>query len=172
MACRVETESLWANGFICATIRLRYQRPEHALMLTLTGGSDLSRVKVPGFPVYEGRERAGCVTYVPTDAERQGWYRNVKLDLLILLIDPGLIRSCEFGPHALDLPSFINGHDPLLQSVLRSLAREMRDCGAGLPTIYAEHAAGLVMAHLVHSAGAAVQGIHLVPGSPKPVCAA
>jgi len=55
MACRVETESLWANGFICATIRecdaadaeLRYQRPEHALMPTLTGGSDLSRVKVP-----------------------------------------------------------------------------------------------------------------------------
>jgi AraC family transcriptional regulator len=161
MISSVETESTWADGLIYATIRqcdgadieLRYRRPEHALMLTLTGGSEMSRVKVPDSPVYEGRERAGNVTYVPADAGRQGWYRNAKLDLLILLIEPGFIRSCEFGPHALGIPSFINGRDQLLQSVLWSLAHEMRDCGVQLPTVYAQHAAGLLMAHLVRSAG-------------------
>src|SRR5262249_16763267 len=116
VTCTTKTESMWVNGLIYATIRhcdgahaeLLYARREHTLMLTLGGGSELSRVKVSGCPDYEGRDRAGCVTYAPADIERQGWYRNANLDFLVLLIDPGFIRCCEFGADPLDIPSFTN----------------------------------------------------------------
>jgi AraC family transcriptional regulator len=159
VTCTSKTEDMWANGLVYATVRhcdgpdaeLRYQRREHALMLTLSGSSDLTRVKISGSPIYEGREQAGSVTYVAADTERMGWYRNANLDFFFLLIDPGFIRSCEFDIGTRDIPCFTNRHDPLIQSVLGSLARGMRDETARLPSVYAEHAAGLLMAHLIHS---------------------
>jgi AraC family transcriptional regulator len=91
------------------------------------------------------------VTYTSADAEKMGHYRNAKMDYLVVLIHPGFIHSFEFAPDAFDLPPFTNRHDPLLQSVLWSLAWGIRNGAAGLPSVYAEHAAGLLMAHLIHS---------------------
>jgi AraC family transcriptional regulator len=73
------------------------------------------------------------------------------LDRLYLLIDPSFLRSCEFSIDPLDIPPIVNGHDPLIQSVLWSLAREMCGDAAEVPSVYAEHAAGLLMAHLTHA---------------------
>jgi AraC family transcriptional regulator len=160
MSCTFKTEGMWVNGLIHAGIahyggsdaETLICRQEHMLILTLSGGSEVAKVKIPGTPVYENRHRSGCVSYAPADVERQGWYKNVDLDCLVFLIDPGFIGTCEFGRDVLDIPPFVNSHDPLIQSVLWSLAHELRD-GTAPPSIYAEHAAGLVMAHLTHSAG-------------------
>jgi AraC family transcriptional regulator len=160
LSCASKVENVWANGLIFAAIRhcdgaeaeTERRRPEHTFLLTLAGGSDLTKVKISGSPVYEGRDRAGCVTYTFADVEKRGQYRNANMEYLVLLIDPSFIRCCEFAPDAADLPSFTNGHDPLLESVLWSLAREMRD-GADLPRVYTENAAGLLMAHRVWSVG-------------------
>jgi AraC family transcriptional regulator len=154
-----EAESRWASGLIYAAIghcagadaEMQCERREHTLMLTLGGGSELTRVKISGSPVYEGQERAGCVTYESAGTARQGWYRNANVDFLLLLIDPAFVRSCESGPDASDLPPFTNARDPMLESVLWSLAHEMRNGAADLPSVYAEHAAGLLTAHLIQS---------------------
>jgi AraC family transcriptional regulator len=163
LSCASKTENTWANGHIYAAIRhcegadaeTVYRRQEHTLLLTLAGRSDSTRVKVPGSPIYEGRDRTGCVTYTFANAEKQGQYRNANMEYLVVLIDSGFVRSHEFGLRPLDIPSFTNGHDSLLKSVLWSLAREMRHGAQGVPSVYVEHAAGLLMAHLVRSAGRA-----------------
>jgi AraC family transcriptional regulator len=163
LSCASRTENTWANGHIYAAIRhcegadaeTVYRRQEHTLLLTLSGCSDSTRVKVPGSPIYEGRDRTGCVTYTFANAEKQGQYRNANMDYLVVLIDSGFVRFHEFGLGPLHIPSFTNGHDPLLESVLWSLAREMRHGAQGIPSVYVEHAAGLLMAHLVRSAGRA-----------------
>jgi AraC family transcriptional regulator len=155
-----KSEGVWANGLIYATMghyagadpETKFRRPEHAFMTTLRGASDWTRVRVSGSPVYEGRLRTGCISYRPADTEGQAWHRNYNLERLYLLVGPSVLQSCEFSMAPLDIPSITNAYDPLLQSVLWSLAREMRGCGSGLPSVYAEHAAGLLMAHLVHSA--------------------
>jgi AraC family transcriptional regulator len=159
VACISTTESQWSNGLISAAVRhyegaegeLQYLWRKHALMLTLGGSSGLTGVKISGSPVYEGRDKAGCVTYVPADTERRAWYRNDNVDLLLLLIDPRFLRSCEFATDAPGPLPFTNQYDPLLQSLLWSLAHEMRDGTAEVPSLYAEHTAGLLMAHLMHS---------------------
>jgi AraC family transcriptional regulator len=150
---------MWADGLIYATIRrytsaeseIKFRRPEHSFNITLGGASDWTRAKVSGSPIYEGRLRPGGVTYAPADIERLSWHRNFNLDGLHLLIDPGYLRSCELSMDPLDIPSFINAYDPLLLSILWSLAREMREDAKALPSIYVEHATGLLMAHLIHS---------------------
>lgn len=159
MICTTKTESVWSSGLIRGAIchsegsegALEFSPSQHALMLTLSGGTELKKIKISGLPIYEGRDRAGCVSYTAADVERRGWYHGVSADHFILLIDRAFIPSWEFHSDALDLPAFTNAHDPLLENVLWSVAREMGDDAAGLPSIYAEHAAGLIMAHLIRS---------------------
>jgi AraC family transcriptional regulator len=156
-----KSEGIWANGLIYATIghyaganaETKFRRPEHAFMTVLSGASDWMRVRVSGSPLFEGRASAGCVTYGAPHTEGQAWHRNYNLDRLYLLIDPGFLRSHEFSVDPLGIPPIINGHDLLIQSVLWSLAREMYGGAAEVPSAYAEHAAGLLMAHLIHSMG-------------------
>jgi AraC family transcriptional regulator len=159
LTCTAKTEGVWSGGLICGAIfhnegadgALEFSQDQHALRLTLSGGSEVTRVKTSGFPTYEGRDRAGCVSFTAADVERRGWYRDIRADLCVLLIDRAFIRSWEFDADALDLPSFTNTRDPLLENVVWSMAREMGDDAAGLPSLYAEHAAGLIMAHLIRS---------------------
>jgi AraC family transcriptional regulator len=74
------------------------------------------------------------------------------LDRLYLLVQPSFLQSCEFGTDPLDIPCFYNGHDQLIESVLWSLARGMRDEAQPLESVYVEHAAAFLMAHLMHAA--------------------
>jgi AraC family transcriptional regulator len=161
MTYTFKTEGMWANGLVYAAIwhftgtnpEMKFKRPRHVLMTTLSGGSEWERVKFSGSPVYEGRLRPGCVSYTPAGSEGQSWYHNYNADRLYLLIDPSFVRSCEFAVDLFDIPSFLNARDPLIQSVLWSLAGEMQEGVQGIPSIYAEHAAGLLMGHLVRSTG-------------------
>jgi AraC family transcriptional regulator len=156
----LKAEKMWANGLIYATMRhfagrdpeAKFRHPEHGIMMTLGGASDWTRMKVSGSPLYEGRHRVGRVTYMPPECEGHAWHRNFNLDRLYLLVEPSFLRSCEFGTDPLDIPFFYNVHDPLLESVLWSLAREMRDGAQALESVYVEHAAAFLMAHLMYSA--------------------
>jgi AraC family transcriptional regulator len=155
-----KAEKVWASGLIYATMRnfagtdpeVKFRRPEHGIAMTLGGASDWTRVKVSGSPPYEGRYRLGRVSYLPPECEGYVWHRKFNLDRLYLLIKPSFLRSCEFGTDRLDIPFFYNGHDRLLESVLWSLAREMRDRAQPLESVYVEHAAAFLMAHLMHAA--------------------
>jgi AraC family transcriptional regulator len=91
------------------------------------------------------------MSFAPAHTEGQAWHRNYNLDRLFLLIDPGFLQSYEFTIDPLDIPPVTNGHDLLIQGVLWSLAREMQNRAAEVPSVYAEHAAGLLMAHLIRS---------------------
>jgi AraC family transcriptional regulator len=92
------------------------------------------------------------LSYLAADVERRGWYHNSSADIFVLHIDRAFIVPWEFELDSLGPSSFTNARDPLLEIVLRSMAREMAaDGAAGLPSIYVEHAAGLIMAHVISS---------------------
>jgi AraC family transcriptional regulator len=150
-------EGTWANGQVYAAAKnwrgadaeLVHQRRDHTLVLTLNGHTSLTGTRISGSPTYEGCDAAGCITFVPGGAERKAWYRDANLDFVVLLIDPNFTRNWALSADATDFRPFTNRRDPLLEPVLWSLARELRDDGSGLTDLYVEHVAGLAMAHLV-----------------------
>jgi AraC family transcriptional regulator len=154
-----KVERSWSRGKVCGAImhwkgvepEVLCRRREHVLIMTLSGGTDLTGAKISGSPVYEGRDRTGCVTFVPAGAERRGWYRNADMNFVVMVVDPEFTRPMEFGPGGIDLQPFTNRRDPLLEGVLWWLSREMRNAGDELPSLHAEHAAGLLMSHLMRS---------------------
>jgi AraC family transcriptional regulator len=156
-ASTFSAEGTWSRGRVYGAIKhwsgaepeLVHKRPQHTFVLTLSGGTDLTGTRISGSPPYEGRDAAGCVTFVPSGAERRGWYRNADMNFFVLLVDPDFVQLCDFGLGAGDLQPFTNRRDRLLESVLWSLASEMRHAGAQLPSLYAEHAAGLLTSHLM-----------------------
>ena len=154
-----KTERSWSGGRLYGAVKrwrganaeLLHRRRQHTLILTLGGTTDLTGTKISGSPHYEGRDRPGCVTFVPSGAERRGWYRNADMSFLVLLIEPDFVRWHDFGPDRRELRPFTNHRDPLLERVLCSLATEMQSDEAGLPSLYAEHASGLLMTHIMQS---------------------
>jgi AraC family transcriptional regulator len=154
-----KVERNWSRGKVYGAIihwkdpelELLCRRREHTLIMTLSGGTDLTGAKICGCPVYEGRNRSGYVTFVPSGAERRSWYLNADMDSVVMLVDPEFTATMEFAPSEVDLQPFTNRRDPLLESVLWWLSREMRDAGDELPSLHAEHAAGLLMSHLMRS---------------------
>jgi AraC family transcriptional regulator len=152
-------EQNWSRGKVYGAIKhwngaepeLLHRRREHTLIMTLSGGTDLTGTKISGSPVYEGRDRSGCVTFVPGGAERRGWYRNADMSFVVMLVDPEFTRPMEFMLGDADWQPFTNRRDPLLERVLWWLSCEMRDAGAALPSLHAEYAAGLLMSHLSHA---------------------
>jgi AraC family transcriptional regulator len=154
-----KTQATWSRGRVYGAIKhwsgadpeLRHRRQQHTFVLTLGGGTELTGTRISGSPVYEGRDGLGCVTFVPAGAERVGWYRNADMKFIVLLVDPEFVRSLEFGIAAAEFAPFTNRRDALLENVLWSLSREMSRAAGGLPSLYAEHAAGLAMCHLMRS---------------------
>lgn len=156
----LKTECAWSQGRIYGAIKrwsgvdpeLDYCRQHHTLALTLSGGTDLTGTRISGSSIYEGRDGSGCVTFVPAGVEKLGWYRNADLVFIALQVVPDFVRSLDPGREVGSLQPFTNRRDSLLETVLWSLSSEMQDAGAELPSLYAEHAAGLAMAHLMRSA--------------------
>jgi AraC family transcriptional regulator len=149
-------EGTWAKGQVYAAAKnwhgadaeLVHQRRDHTLVLTLSGHTSLTGTRISGSPRYEGCDAAGCITFVPGGAERKAWYRDANLDFVVLLIDPDFMSDWALSADAMDFRPFTNRRDPLLEPLLWSLARELRDDGSGLTDLYVQHVAGLAMAHL------------------------
>lgn len=154
-----KVEQSWSHGKLYAAIKqwsgaepeLMHRRQEHTLIMTLSGGTDLTGTKISGSPVYEGRDRSGCVTFVPSGAERRGWYRNADMTFVVMLVAPEFASPMELGLSNADWQPFTNRRDALLESVLWWLAREMREAETALPSLHAEYAAGLLISHLARS---------------------
>ncbi len=80
---RFEREQLFLQGHLYAAVKdwraeeseLVHARPEHSLVLTLSGGTASTGNKISTVPAYEGADRAGSISFVPGGAERRGWYR-------------------------------------------------------------------------------------------------
>jgi AraC family transcriptional regulator len=155
-----KAERVWKQGAIYAAVKswagfdaeLLHQRHHHTLFLTLSGGTELTGTKISGSPTYEGKDRVGSLTFIPSGAERRAWYRNADLNFVVMLIDPAFLAHYDPALGAGDLRPFTNNRDGLLNSALSSLAREMLNSGPALPSLYAEHVAGLSISHLVRSA--------------------
>jgi AraC family transcriptional regulator len=73
------------------------------------------------------------------------------MSFLVLLVEPDFVRWRDFGSNSAEPQPFTNRRDPLMEGVLWSLASEMQSNAAGLPSLYAEHAAGLLMAQIMQS---------------------
>jgi AraC family transcriptional regulator len=150
----------WSRGRLYGAIKhwhgvapeLLHRRRQHTFVLTLGGGTELTGIRISGSPVYEGRDRGGCVTFVPSGAERRAWYRNADMSFFVLLVEPDFIRMDELADDIESLAPFTNRRDPLLEGVLWSLASEMHNNKAGgLPSLYVEHAAGFLVSHLIRA---------------------
>jgi AraC family transcriptional regulator len=156
---RFKVEQSWSRGQVYgaiihwkdAELDLLCGRREHTLIMTLNGGTDFTGAKIAGSPLYEGRNRSGHVTFLPSGAERRSWYRNADMDSIVMLVDPDFTCPMEFGPDGVDLEPFTNRRDRLVESVMWWLSREMRNAGDELPSLHAEHAAGLLMSHFMRS---------------------
>jgi AraC family transcriptional regulator len=155
-----KAERAWKQGAIYAAVKswagldaeLLHQRQHHTLVLTLSGGTDHTGTKISGSPTYEGKDRVGSLTFIPSGAERRAWYRNADLNFVVMLIDPTFLAHYDPDLGAGDLRPFTNHRDGLLNAALSSLAREMLRAGPDLPSLYAEHVAGLSISHLMRSA--------------------
>jgi AraC family transcriptional regulator len=153
----LEREAAWSDGRLYAAVKrwhsreseLIHRRPQHTLVMTLSGGTSVTGNQISGTATYEGADRAGCVSYVPASAERRGWYRDANMDFIALLISPSFPTA--FGVDAGDLAPFVNRRDAMLGTLLRGLAAEMRAEAAAIPSLYTEHLAALALAHIARS---------------------
>jgi AraC family transcriptional regulator len=155
-----KAERAWQQGAIYAAVKswagvdaeLVHQRQHHTLVLTLSGGTEHTGTKISGSPTYEGKDRVGCLSFIPSGAERRAWYQNADLNFVVMLIDPAFLARYDPGLSTGDLRPFTNHRDGLLNAALASLAREMLGAGPDLPSLYAEQVAGLSISHLMRSA--------------------
>jgi AraC family transcriptional regulator len=155
---KFRAEGSWGAGKIYGAVKqwsgvdpeLQFSRHAHTISLTLNGGSSLTGSRISGAGIYEGRDGPGCVTFVPSGADRRGWYRNVDLKFFVLLLDPDLFALEELRDGRATLQPFTNRRDTFLHTVLAAFANELEQESA-VPALFAEHAAGLVMAYLERS---------------------
>jgi len=145
-----EYEGSWGAGRIYAACKawqahdaeLVHTRPEHTIVLTLSGGTGLTGNKISMTPRYEGADRPGSLSFVPAGAERRGWYRGADMRFLALVVAPDVVAVGE-------PPAFTNSHDRVLEVLLRDLADTLV---AGEPpsTLYVEHVAALALLRAAH----------------------
>jgi AraC family transcriptional regulator len=141
---QLEHEAWWHAGRIYAACKtwqgheseLVHARPQHSLVLTLSGGTSLTGNKISTVPRYEGADRPGAVSFVPAGAERRGWYRDANMRFAALLVDPSIVDVGTPEP-------FTNRHDRVLEVLLRDLADELATGDAS--ELYVAHVATLAV---------------------------
>ncbi|MBC7779812.1 MAG: helix-turn-helix transcriptional regulator [Proteobacteria bacterium] len=134
--------------FSGAQLELNVCWPQHSIVLTLGGGSKVTGTRISGTSIYEGHDARGCVSFVPAGTATERWYRAADMEYVALFVAPEFVESREFERALSAVSPFTNHRDALLESILSSLAREMHN---DVSSCYAEHAAGLVLAHLTRS---------------------
>jgi NAD(P)-dependent dehydrogenase (short-subunit alcohol dehydrogenase family) len=89
-----------------ANSEMNYCRQNHTLILTLGGGSDYTATRISGSATYQGRDRPGCVTFVPAGTEKLARYRNADLSFIVLQFAPEFTRSRDPGLEVPNLRPF------------------------------------------------------------------
>ncbi len=126
------------------------QRTHHRIVLTESGGTARTQVRLEGRVVYDGRDHPGVLTFIPALVERECRYRDADLVFSGIWIAPALqerLSGCDpLSPES----AMINGSDDVVSTLLVSLSREVvadRVPGAA----YVEHLAALMLLRLADS---------------------
>lgn len=124
--------------------------PQHLLVLTDSGRTARTLMRVNGKVVYDGADYAGALTFVPAGTERRNVYRDAHLSYTALWIDP------SFGNSALPdgIGIIANARDEVLRVLIASLRDELL-AGWGPSAVYVEHLTALVLDRLAAVGGRA-----------------
>ncbi|WGF87954.1 helix-turn-helix domain-containing protein [Marinivivus vitaminiproducens] len=147
--------SSWADGRIrfdcrswrCADAECCWVADHHLLVLTDTGGTALTEVRVEDGMRYDGRDRPGVMTFIPAHAERRCAYRHADLRYTALWIDPALAAGITGG--ACPPTPRVNGADDIVAPLLRDLRASIL-AGQPMPLAYVEHLVALILIRLAH----------------------
>ena len=136
----------------CAEAEVLWTAPHHLILLTEQGRTSRTRVECDGRPIYEGRDRAGVLTFVPALTERRGVYRDANLVYSALWVDPKLQdgwSGCEALPV---LPPFANHSDPTVAALIRALRVDISQ--RDMPSqVYVEHLVALILLRIAAMSG-------------------
>lgn len=150
---RVTFDHRW---LACREGELAWTAPRHLIVLTEEGGTSQTQVRVGGSRAYEGRDRPGALSFVPSSADRFCTYRNCELVYTALWIDPS-VQDRLHGCDGLTVPApVVNGNDGVIGSLMGSLRDEM---SAGEPpgAAYIEHLVAMILLRLAKLDGTAPQ---------------
>lgn len=161
----IEAEQSWFDGqvhlatwrWIGTDAEIAYQNRKHSLFLTLDGRTALTGCRIGDEVVYEGADRPGALTFVPAGWDRMGWYRDADMRFMTLHLDPTLHNRLPGFAEAAEIPPDVNGSDPVIEGLLRSVGREI-DAGIRHDALFMEHVLSLV-AHRLASR-------HVLPPEP------
>jgi AraC family transcriptional regulator len=124
---------------------LHWVAPYHNFVLTEHGSTAVTRVRVDGRRVYDGRDRPGVLSVFPAGAERVSSYRHASIVFSALWVDPALEREWLREEPARAKPELvINGADAVAGALLAGLSASLlAGCDPG--SLYVEHLVGLVL---------------------------
>ena len=123
------------------------RRTHHRIVLTESGGTARTQVRLEGRTVYDGQDRSGALTFIPASVERECRYRDADLVFSGIWIDPAIQGRLSGGDALPPFPAMVNGNDEIIRMLLMSLRREVsaaRTPGAA----YVEHLAALMLLRL------------------------
>jgi AraC family transcriptional regulator len=119
----------------------------HRIVLTESGGTSRTHVRLEGRVMYDGRDRPGALTFIPALVERECRYRDAHLVFSGIWIDPAIAGRLAGGDALLPIPAMVNGNDDVVSTLLSSLSREVA-AGRTPGAAYVEHLAALMLLHL------------------------
>lgn len=127
------------------------RRTHHRIVLTESGGTTHTLVRLEGKAVYDGQDRPGALTFIPAAVERECRYREANLIFSGIWIDPTIQERLSRGNNVrLEDRSVINGYDDVVSTLLSSLRREVVT-GQRPGAAYIEHLAMLMLLRLADS---------------------
>jgi AraC family transcriptional regulator len=134
------------------------RRTHHRIVLTESGGTARTQVRLEGRTVYDGHDSSGVLTFIPALVERECRYRGADLVLSGIWIAPALqerLSGCEALPPERAL---INGNDDVVSTLLVSLRKEVV-AGRRPGAAYVEHLAALMLLRLADPHRRALQSV-------------
>jgi AraC family transcriptional regulator len=140
--------------WVCADAELRWTAPHHLILLTERGRTSRTEVRCEGRTVFHGIDRPGSLTFVPAAVERHGSYRDANLFYSAIWIDPAFARGLAGGEQIHALPTFVNGRDPVVGSLMATLSAQVA-AGQIPGAIYIEHLVALALLRIAEMGGAA-----------------
>jgi AraC family transcriptional regulator len=134
------------------------RRTHHRIVLTESGGTAQTQVRLEGRTIYDGQDRPGALTFIPASVERECRYQDADLVFSGIWIDPTIqerLSGCDALPSD---RAMINGNDDVVSMLLVSLRREV--VAGHIPgAAYVEHLAALMLLRLADPRPAALPSI-------------
>jgi AraC family transcriptional regulator len=126
------------------------RRTHHRIVLTESGETARTQVRLEGRTVYDGHDQPGALTFIPALVERECCYRNADLVFSGIWIAPALQERLSEYDVLSDDHAMINGDDDVVSALLTSLSKEVR-AGRTPGAAYVEHMVALILLRLAGS---------------------